>query len=177
MRRLSGFIYDWTRDPIIGIQVDPQCHQVPTRTNKDKSSTTSQFLTWIRTPYNTTMATSIDDKVPQSTSYSPLIGLEKSFVDVHATSLLLESLSMDSLSTISSESNIPPFPPGCMIPMSTILSVSVKAGEHNATITVPTPPRLRTMLKENLCIKKWAVRSIYPDSPHQLMRFSGKSFF
>ncbi|KAK0202697.1 hypothetical protein DFS33DRAFT_1476507, partial [Desarmillaria ectypa] len=63
---------------------------------------------------------------------------------------------MDSLSTVSSESHIPPFPPGCMIPMSTILSVSLKAGEHNATITVPTPPRLRTMLKENLCIKKWA---------------------
>ncbi|KAK0217833.1 hypothetical protein IW262DRAFT_1560217 [Armillaria fumosa] len=102
------------------------------------------------------MATSIDDKVLQSTSSSPLIDLEQSFVDVHATSLLLESLSMDSLSTISSESNIPPFPPGCMIPMSTILSVSVKAGEHNATITVPTPPRLRTMLKENLCIRKWA---------------------
>ncbi|KAK0501398.1 hypothetical protein EDD18DRAFT_1328370 [Armillaria luteobubalina] len=102
------------------------------------------------------MATSIDDKVLQSTSSSPLIDLEKSFVDLHATSLLLESLSMDSLSTISSESNIPPFPPGCMIPMSTILSVSVKAGEHNATITVPTPPRLRTMLKENLCIRKWA---------------------
>ncbi|KAK0489031.1 hypothetical protein IW261DRAFT_1442840 [Armillaria novae-zelandiae] len=102
------------------------------------------------------MATSIDDKVPQSTSSSPLIDLEKSFVDVHATSLLLESLSMDSLSTISSDSNIPPFPPGCIIPMTTILSVSVKAGEHNATITVPTPPRLRTMLKENLCIRKWA---------------------
>ncbi|KAK0467131.1 uncharacterized protein EV420DRAFT_1743637 [Desarmillaria tabescens] len=102
------------------------------------------------------MATSTDDKVPQSTSSSPLIDLEKSFVDAHATSLLLESLSIDSLSTVSSESNIPPFPPGCMIPMSTILSVSVKAGEHNATITVPTPPRLRTMLKENLCIKKWA---------------------
>ncbi|KAG7444900.1 uncharacterized protein BT62DRAFT_951128 [Guyanagaster necrorhizus] len=102
-----------------------------------------------------TMSTSIDDSIPQSTS-NPLIDLEKSFVDLHASSLLMESLSMDSLSTVSSEPNIPPFPPGCMVPMSTILNVSVKAGELNATITVPTPPRLRTMLMENLCIEKWA---------------------
>lgn len=60
-----------------------------------------------------------------------------------------------------------------MVPMSTIIGIKtnlpVIAGgsgveglyerrEIQATTTVPTPPRLRTMLKESLCIRKWVVR-------------------
>lgn len=59
------------------------------------------------------------------------------------------------------------------MPMSTIIGIrsnlNVLAGGcgveglygrrsfSNVTTTVPTPPRLRTMLRENLCIEKWVV--------------------
>ncbi|KAJ7623233.1 hypothetical protein FB45DRAFT_925000 [Roridomyces roridus] len=72
-------------------------------------------------------------------------------------SLLCESITLSSLS--SSTSSTPPIPAGCMVPLSTIV------GHHDgplmsrpaskATLTTPTPPRLRTMLREKLLVETW----------------------
>lgn len=84
-----------------------------------------------------------------------------------------ESITLDSLSS-SSSYETPTFPLGCMVPMSTFLGFgshlalfpkgSPRIGNFceadqasKATITVPTAPRLRTMLKENLCVRTWVV--------------------
>ncbi|KAJ6581535.1 hypothetical protein B0H19DRAFT_510841 [Mycena capillaripes] len=85
-------------------------------------------------------------------------------------SLLSESLTLSSLS--SSTSSTPPIPAGCMIPLATII------GHHDgptmshstpsrkiskATLTSPTPPRLRTMLREKLLVETW-LNGVAPDS-------------
>ncbi|KAJ7043649.1 hypothetical protein C8F04DRAFT_991964 [Mycena alexandri] len=77
-------------------------------------------------------------------------------------SLMTESLTLSSLS--SSTSSTPPIPAGCMVPLATII------GHHEgptmacpnplrklskATLTSPTPPRLRTMLREKLLVETW----------------------
>ncbi|KAJ7224322.1 hypothetical protein GGX14DRAFT_649621 [Mycena pura] len=71
-------------------------------------------------------------------------------------SLLSESLTLSSLS--SATSSTPPIPAGCMVPLSTIIGhhedVSLRK-VSKATLTSPTPPRLRTMLKEKLLIETW----------------------
>ncbi|KAK1219649.1 hypothetical protein PQX77_017600 [Marasmius sp. AFHP31] len=71
-----------------------------------------------------------------------------------------ESLqSLDTVSTLS-DTSTPPIPFGCMIPMSTFLEATnsgiMVETNQRATTTIPTPPRLRTMLKENLCIERWS---------------------
>lgn len=80
-------------------------------------------------------------------------------------SLLSESLSLDTISVASTES-VPPFPYGCMVPLSTFLAVNdhpyhLASSQLDAiptiTTTIPTPPRLRTLLKEDLCISRWTV--------------------
>ncbi|KAF5387337.1 hypothetical protein D9757_005796 [Collybiopsis confluens] len=87
--------------------------------------------------------------------------------------LLSESLSLDTISIVSTES-IPPFPPGCMVPLLSFLSLddlpcnrtnSKLDSLSSATTTIPTPPRLRTLLKENLCISKWTETLITADAP------------
>ncbi|KAJ7066601.1 hypothetical protein C8F01DRAFT_1123844 [Mycena amicta] len=76
-------------------------------------------------------------------------------------SLLAESLTLSSLS--SSTSSTPPIPAGCMVPLSVIIGhndgpVMLHSPPRNlskATLTAPTPPRLRTMMKEKLLIETW----------------------
>ncbi|KAK6992174.1 methylenetetrahydrofolate reductase [Favolaschia claudopus] len=78
--------------------------------------------------------------------------------------LLSESLTLSSLS--SSNSSTPPLPAGCMVPLATIIghqdgpTMSRRSSVRNvnrgrATLTSPTPPRLRTMLKEKLLVETW----------------------
>ncbi|KAJ6591573.1 hypothetical protein DFH09DRAFT_1417356, partial [Mycena vulgaris] len=79
-------------------------------------------------------------------------------------SLLSESLTLSSLS--SSTSSTPPIPAGCMVPLSTIIGhhegptmsrrTSLRKASK-ATLTSPTPPRLRTMLREKLLVETWLV--------------------
>ncbi|KAJ7612460.1 hypothetical protein DFH06DRAFT_1243307 [Mycena polygramma] len=88
-------------------------------------------------------------------------------------SLLSESLTLSSLS--SSTSSTPPIPAGCMVPLATII------GHHDgptmsrpppsrktskATLTSPTPPRLRTMLKEKLLVETWLDGVAFDSSDH-----------
>ncbi|KAJ7668302.1 hypothetical protein B0H17DRAFT_220260 [Mycena rosella] len=77
-------------------------------------------------------------------------------------SLLSESLTLSSLS--SSTSSTPPIPAGCMVPLSTIIghhegpTMFRRASSRRvskATLTSPTPPRLRTMLREKLLVESW----------------------
>ncbi|KAF7308795.1 Methylenetetrahydrofolate reductase [Mycena kentingensis (nom. inval.)] len=76
-------------------------------------------------------------------------------------SLLAESLTLSSLS--SSTSSTPPLPAGCMVPLSIIIGhqdgpvmlQSPLRKSSPATLTSPTPPRLRTMIKEKLLIETW----------------------
>ncbi|KAF7309800.1 Methylenetetrahydrofolate reductase [Mycena indigotica] len=79
-------------------------------------------------------------------------------------SLLAESLTLSSLS--SSTSTTPPIPAGCMVPLSVIIDhhdgpvmfhSSPTKTPSKATLTAPTPPRLRTMMKEKLLIETWLV--------------------
>ncbi|KAE9399558.1 hypothetical protein BT96DRAFT_975836 [Gymnopus androsaceus JB14] len=88
-------------------------------------------------------------------------------------SLLSESLSLDTISIASLES-VPPFPYGCMVPFSTFLAVNdcpcTPANPHpdalpTITTTIPTPPRLRTLLKEDLCISRWTESLVAADAP------------
>ncbi|KAJ6518833.1 hypothetical protein C8R45DRAFT_884998, partial [Mycena sanguinolenta] len=91
---------------------------------------------------------------------------------VHDDSLLSESLTLSSLS--SSTSSTPPIPAGCMVPLATIIGQdgptlsrrlsSRKSGSGRATLTSPTPPRLRTMLKEKLLVETW-LNGVGFDSP------------
>ncbi|KAJ4469588.1 hypothetical protein J3R30DRAFT_1571855 [Lentinula aciculospora] len=76
-------------------------------------------------------------------------------------SLLSESLSLDTISVDSFDS-IPPFPSRCVHPLSTFLTVNntvcTKSQLNtlpNSIASIPTPPRLRTLLKEELCISRW----------------------
>jgi hypothetical protein len=102
--------------------------------------------------------------------------LDLSDLDFHVgmeSSVLSESLTLESLSTSSSDTT-PAFPSGCVVPVSTILGL----GNHlsifpqglplvggfsevdqlsKSKLTAPTPPRLKTMLKECLCVRKWVV--------------------
>lgn len=80
-------------------------------------------------------------------------------------SLLSESLSLDTISILSLDS-IPPFPSGCRIPLPTFLTINdMTCASANlqpnalstSTTTIPTPPRLKTLLKEDLCISRWTV--------------------
>ncbi|KAJ7091365.1 hypothetical protein B0H15DRAFT_835645 [Mycena belliarum] len=79
-------------------------------------------------------------------------------------SLLHESLTLSSLS--SSTSSTPPIPAGCMVPLSTIIGhhegpTMFRSSRRDttkatkATLTSPTPPRLRTMLREKLLVETW----------------------
>ncbi|KAJ7442276.1 hypothetical protein FB451DRAFT_1569000 [Mycena latifolia] len=72
-------------------------------------------------------------------------------------SLLSESLTLSSLS--SSTSSTPPIPAGCMVPLSTIIGhhegPTMSRRSSKATLTSPTPPRLRTMLREKLLVETW----------------------
>ncbi|KAF8216529.1 hypothetical protein K438DRAFT_1747746 [Mycena galopus ATCC 62051] len=82
---------------------------------------------------------------------------------VHDDSLLSESLTLSSLST--STSSTPPIPAGCMVPLATIIGQDGPTMSRRycprkftipkATLTSPTPPRLRTMLKEKLLVETW----------------------
>ncbi|KAJ7247640.1 hypothetical protein B0H12DRAFT_1186814 [Mycena haematopus] len=82
---------------------------------------------------------------------------------VHDDSLLSESLTLSSLT--SSTSSTPPIPAGCMVPLATIIGQdgptmsgrcsTRKLALGKATLTSPTPPRLRTMLKEKLLVETW----------------------
>ncbi|KAJ7155418.1 hypothetical protein C8R43DRAFT_429958 [Mycena crocata] len=85
-------------------------------------------------------------------------------------SLLSESLTLSSLS--SSTSSTPPIPAGCMVPLSTIIghhegpTMSRRCSSRKAskaTLTSPTPPRLRTMLREKLLVETW-LNGVGPDS-------------
>ncbi|KAJ7180696.1 hypothetical protein C8R46DRAFT_985720, partial [Mycena filopes] len=77
-------------------------------------------------------------------------------------SLLAESLTLSSLA--SSTSSTPPIPAGCMVPLATIISHhdgptmachTALRRLSKATLTSPTPPRLRTMLREKLLVETW----------------------
>ncbi|KAF7370579.1 Methylenetetrahydrofolate reductase [Mycena sanguinolenta] len=88
---------------------------------------------------------------------------------LHNDSLLSESLTLSSLSSFTSST--PPIPAGCMVPLATIigqdgptLSRRLSARKPGATLTSPTPPRLRTMLKEKLLVETW-LNGVGFDSP------------
>lgn len=126
---------------------------------------------------------------PQSPSLSTLDLSHES--NSNLPHLLADSVSLGSLWSLASDIDtcaVPAFPLGCMIPMFNVgfkSNLETLAGdrgveglfEHNSrpnvTITVPTPPRLRTMLQENICVKKWAVslslsaHIFFFDSPKQ----------
>ncbi|KAJ6515132.1 hypothetical protein C8R47DRAFT_504531 [Mycena vitilis] len=88
-------------------------------------------------------------------------------------SLLSESLTLSSLS--SSTSSTPPIPAGCMVPLATIighhegptmLRLPPSRKTSKATLTSPTPPRLRTMLKEKLLVETWLDGVAFDSSDH-----------
>ncbi|TRM65566.1 hypothetical protein BD626DRAFT_489164 [Schizophyllum amplum] len=83
--------------------------------------------------------------------------------------VLAESLSIDTLSSSSSVLSIPALPSACIIPPPTIMDLkgglpisSSSSLEYCkprlATVTVPTPPRMRAMLKDNMGVGKWLER-------------------
>ncbi|KAJ7281531.1 hypothetical protein C8J57DRAFT_1559298 [Mycena rebaudengoi] len=75
------------------------------------------------------------------------------------TMLLSESITLSSLSTSTSSYSTLPLPAGCMIPLSTIIGndgpTMRRTSLHTATLSSPTPPRLRTMLKEKQSVGAW----------------------
>ncbi|KAF9047137.1 hypothetical protein BDZ89DRAFT_1155011 [Hymenopellis radicata] len=98
----------------------------------------------------------VDSPSIRSFDTSSSLDLDQYFAHLNDISLFAESPSFDSISTLSADGSVPPFPLGCMVPISSIISVKEgHAGDLRATITVPTPPRLRTMLKENPSVKRW----------------------
>ncbi|KAL0577910.1 hypothetical protein V5O48_004075 [Marasmius crinis-equi] len=94
-----------------------------------------------------------------STSSSSISSIDLDAIPFANCSLMSESLSLDTVST-QSDTSTPPIPHGCMVPMSSFLSTGnsgiLLEERGKATTTIPTPPRLRTMLKENLCIERWS---------------------
>ncbi|KAJ7890498.1 hypothetical protein B0H14DRAFT_3855309 [Mycena olivaceomarginata] len=109
--------------------------------------------------------------------YSSGLGLPSLDVGlcVHDDSLLSESLTLSSLST--STSSTPPIPAGCMVPLATIIGHQdgPTMSRHyprrtlalpKATLTSPTPPRLRTMLKEKLLVETWLNNVAFDSSEH-----------
>ncbi len=119
----------------------------------------------------------IDSPSIHSSVTSSSLDLDQSFAHLNDTSLFAESPSFDSISTLSADGSIPPFPHGCMVPISSIVSVKEgQAGDLRATITVPTPPRLRTMLKENPSVKRWTVRVSLSEFALYLSSCTGKSY-
>ncbi|KAF7356572.1 Methylenetetrahydrofolate reductase [Mycena venus] len=94
---------------------------------------------------------------------------------LHDDLLLSESLTLSSLS--SSTSSTPPIPAGCMVPLATIIDHNDgptmsrrcslrKFALDKATLTSPTPPRLRTMLKEKLLVETWLNGVAFDSSEH-----------
>ncbi|KAJ3999802.1 hypothetical protein F5050DRAFT_1735750 [Lentinula boryana] len=86
-------------------------------------------------------------------------------------SLLSESLSLDTVSVQSLET-IPPFPSDCVIPLSNFLTVNdttctnAQLNKLPASLaTIPTPPRLKTLLKEDLCISRWTESLVSAEAP------------
>ncbi|KAH7870413.1 uncharacterized protein C8R40DRAFT_1240464 [Lentinula edodes] len=88
-------------------------------------------------------------------------------------SLLSESLSLDTISILSLDS-IPPFPSGCRTPLPTFLTINdITCASANlqpntlstSTTTIPTPPRLKTLLKEDLCISRWTESLAFAEAP------------
>ncbi|KAG7094063.1 hypothetical protein E1B28_007683 [Marasmius oreades] len=105
------------------------------------------------------MLSSSASKVKTPSTSSSIASFDLDAVPVSGCSLMSESLSLDSLSTISDDST-PPIPPGCMVPLSRILGIgsssTISEEGQMITTTIPTPPRLRTILRENLCIQRWS---------------------
>ncbi|KAJ3976444.1 hypothetical protein EV361DRAFT_995745, partial [Lentinula raphanica] len=84
-------------------------------------------------------------------------------------SLLSESLSLDTISIKSLES-IPPFP--SVNPLPTFVTVNdttytkLQLNTLPASIaTIPTPPRLKILLKEDLCISRWTESLVSAEAP------------
>lgn len=111
---------------------------------------------------------------PSSTSMTSLT-LTISCSTKSEIALISESLTLDSISSVSSML-VPPFPSGYSLPFATILSLGdhlhmfpkstprikreLQGSSEKVMLTSPTSPRLRAMIKESLCITKWAVRDI-----------------
>ena len=107
------------------------------------------------------------------------------FPGVDFPSVISESLTMDTLPTIESSEDVPPFPSGRRPPIATIISLgtcltmfpslhrprspSVARDSPNVSVTIPTAPRLKFMLKENLCVKRWVVGLIFRIREHALI--------
>ncbi|KAL0953836.1 hypothetical protein HGRIS_005014 [Hohenbuehelia grisea] len=100
------------------------------------------------------------------------------------SNLLAETISLDSfaLSSSTESVSVPRFPDGSMVPMATFLKLGCQLSlfphgspriggfseaeeKASTTPTVPTAPRLRTMLRENLCVKKWTETLRIMDPP------------
>ncbi|GAW01266.1 hypothetical protein LENED_002850 [Lentinula edodes] len=81
--------------------------------------------------------------------------------------------SLDALSDFDHNS-IPPFPSGCRTPLPTFLTINdITCASANlqpntlstSTTTIPTPPRLKTLLKEDLCISRWTESLAFAEAP------------
>ncbi|KAJ3849533.1 hypothetical protein EV368DRAFT_67354 [Lentinula lateritia] len=81
--------------------------------------------------------------------------------------------SLDVLSDFDHNS-IPPFPSGCRTPLQTFLTINdITCASANlqpntlstSTTTIPTPPRLKTLLKEDLCISRWTESLVFAEAP------------
>ncbi|KIY71862.1 hypothetical protein CYLTODRAFT_407797 [Cylindrobasidium torrendii FP15055 ss-10] len=93
---------------------------------------------------------------PSLESTSSSVNFHESVGTSHNTSLLTQSLSYESLSSLSTDLPIPPFPFGSTIPLQIVIGAKSRlAGLAEATTTVPTPPRLRTVPRETLSVKRW----------------------
>jgi hypothetical protein len=106
-------------------------------------------------------------------------------------SLFVEKISPDLFPDVhfGLDVDIGPFPSGRTPPITTVLGLGSQLSMFpqglprvggfcaedelaKAIITVPTGPRLGTMLKEKLCVRKWAVSYIIPPCRRKLSHFS-----
>jgi hypothetical protein len=88
---------------------------------------------------------------------------------VESRTVLSESITFETLPTACSE-DVPPFPAGHSPPLATVIGLWSRLSlfpitsrkppkfENRPYVTAPTSPRLKTMLDERICVKRWAVR-------------------
>ena len=88
---------------------------------------------------------------------------------VESRTVLSESITFETLPTACSD-DVPPFPAGHSPPLATVIGLWSRLSlfpltlrkppksENRPYVTTPTAPRLKTMLDERICVKRWAVR-------------------
>ena len=108
-------------------------------------------------------------RVPEYCSSSTSLDLRGLCLRIQPQTVLSESITFETLPTVCSE-DVPPFPAGHSPPLATVIGLWSRLSlfpltihrshkfEDRPYVTTPTAPRLKTMLDERICVKRWAVR-------------------